>query len=494
MNSSAAKILLAGLAFAIPVTAQEQTAAPAVPSSREALRLVNTFALPKLGPGNFDHFAVDLKRHRLFATPEEAKAVLVMDATSGQVLHEIEGIQRPHAILYRADLDRLYITDGIDGSVRIFDGETYKQLARIPLLKDADAIGYDISTKNLYVANGGKDMHQKSSHISIIDTTPGQKLQDIAVDGETLEAMTLDTYRPRLYINNTAKNTVDVINRYTRTKIAQWPVTNCKDNVAIALDEQRQRLFVGCRSNQIVVMDSNTGKQLQILTIHDGVDDVIYDADSQRIYASTNGYVDVYAQQDLNHYISLGSLPTAEKARTARLVPEWNRLFVAAPQTTSSPARILVFEPRNTPPVPAPKTPASKLISAPYALKIALDELTLHPTLRRIGLHAIPPGDKVMYIIANANETRIGVPTSQGDFDATRGGKTSAPRNSDGEFFNIKMLLLDAQAKEIGILVMEIPWTDAANEAEAAREAENIRSEIAKKIPGVDALFGSKLN
>ena len=41
---------------------------------------------------------------------------------------------------------------------------------------------------------------------------------------------------------------------------------------------------------------------------------------------------------------------------------------------------------------------------------------------------------------------------------------------------------------------MEIPWTDAANEANAAREAESIRSEIATKIPSVNALFGSESN
>ena len=491
MNSSVVRFVLAALVFATPAFTQEPAVTPVAPVA-QALRLVSTFPLPTLGTGSFDHFAVDLKRHRLFATPEEAKMVLVMDAVSGKVLREIDGVQRPHAIVYRADVDRLYITDGIDGSVRVFDGETYKQLARVPVLKDADAVGYDISTKTLYVANGGKDMHQTSSHVSVVDTNSNQRVQDIELDGETLEAMALDTYRPRLYINNTAKNAIDVINRYTHAKISEWPITECKQNVALALDEQRPRLFVGCRSNQIVVMDSNTGKQLQTLTIHDGVDDVIYDADSQRIYASTNGYVDAFSQKDLNHYVSLGSVPSGEKARTARLVLEWNRLFVAAPKNASSPARILAFEPLNLPKAPSPKAQPSRAIRAPYALKIALEELTQHPTLRRIGIHAVPPGDNVMYIIANANETRIGVPTSQGDFEATKAGTTSAPRVVDGEFFNIKMLLFDATGNKIGILVMEIPWTDAVDEVDAARQAENIRSEVARKIPSVDALFGNR--
>ena len=493
MTSFRAKILLASFAFAIPVCAQEPSKASAG-SPTESLRLVRTFPLSKLGPGNFDHFAVDLKRHRLFATPEEAKMVLVIDISSGEIIREIQGIERPHAILYRADNDRLYVTDGLDGSVRVFDGESYDQVGRIPLLKDSDAIGYDISKKTLYVANGGKDTGQKSSHLSVVDTTADRKIQDIEIEGETLEAMTLDNYRPRLYINNTAKNAVTVINRFTHAKVAEWPVKGCKDNVAMALDEQRQRLFVGCRSSQIVVMDSNTGAKVQTLAIHDGVDDLIYDPSSRRLYASTNGFVDVFSQKDLNHYVPSGSVASAEKARTARLIPELNRLFVAAPKSASSPARVLVFEPLNLPPAPAAKVEVKEPVTAPYALKIVLEEMSQHPTLRRMGLHAIPPGQQAMAIIANVNETRIGVPTSQGDFAATKEGKISGPRIADGEFFNMKMPMLDAQGRKIGILVMEIPFTDAATEEEAARQADGIRSEISQKIPNVEALFATNVN
>ena len=33
-----------------------------------------------------------------------------------------KGIVRPHAILYREDTNRLYVTDGGDGSVKVYDG------------------------------------------------------------------------------------------------------------------------------------------------------------------------------------------------------------------------------------------------------------------------------------------------------------------------------------------------------------------------------------
>jgi hypothetical protein len=56
----------------------------------------------------------------------------------------------------------------------------------------------------------------------------------------------------------------------------------------------RQRRFVGCRSGQIVIRDSNTGKELQVLPIASGIDDLIYDAGTRRIYAAANGVVNVF--------------------------------------------------------------------------------------------------------------------------------------------------------------------------------------------------------
>ena len=186
--------------------AEPQGTTPAPQS--EPLRLVQTIRLPGTIKGNFDHFGIDLKRSRLFATPEDFKAVLVFDINTGKLLHQISGIARPHAIFYRPDLDRLYVTDGGDGSVKVYDGETYQLVDRIALLKDADSIGYDISRRYLYVDNGGGDVGQSYSMLSVVDTTARKKLADIKIDGDTLEAMALDQFRPRMYVNDKAKNQI----------------------------------------------------------------------------------------------------------------------------------------------------------------------------------------------------------------------------------------------------------------------------------------------
>jgi hypothetical protein len=94
-----------------------------------------------------------------------------------------------------------------------------------------------------------------------------------------------------------------------------------------------------------------------------------------------------------------------------------------------------------------------------------------------------------MILIANGNATRIGIHTSESDFAAVKSGKTYGPRIASGNFYNMKMPMFDAQHRPIGILVMEIACTDASSEEDAARKAESIRDELAKKIPSLAALF-----
>src|SRR5580692_6038257 len=187
-------VMLLVMCGLLVVKTQSQEVAP--------LKLVQTYKLPADVKGNFDHFAIDLAGNRLFATPEAYKAVLVFDIKTGKLIHKITGIEKPHAILYREDLKRLYITDGDAGDVKVVDSVNYAVLSSVKLLEDADSIGYDPATKYLYIDNGGGDVHQTYSMLSVVDTTAGKKLADIKVDGETLEAMALESSNSKMYVNN----------------------------------------------------------------------------------------------------------------------------------------------------------------------------------------------------------------------------------------------------------------------------------------------------
>jgi DNA-binding beta-propeller fold protein YncE len=308
--------------------------------------LVKTFSLKGDVAGRFDHFAADLQHHRLFVVPKDFKSILVVDLRSGELIHKIDQLGEPQGVLYRADLDTIYVADGERGTVEIIDGKTYQTTKSVKLRLNADAIAYDPASQYLYVVNGGADARMAHSFISAVDTARGETVGEIEVDGDTLEAMALESASPTMYVDNRAKNAVEVINRDTHAMLATWPVTRGKTMVALAFDEANHRLFVGCRDGHIVIFDTLTGKEMQALSIGSGIDDLVFDAASKRIYAACggSGTVDVYEEADPDHYRFLAQIPSGPLARNGLLLPSLKQYVVAVPKSEKTTARILVYQ------------------------------------------------------------------------------------------------------------------------------------------------------
>jgi DNA-binding beta-propeller fold protein YncE len=292
---------------------------------------------------HFDHLTPDLKNSRLFIVPEDNKTIEVYDIRSGKFVHSIKGIGVGHSVVYRADIDRIFVTDGSDGDLKIFNGTTYELLKTVKLLADADATGYDPVTHNLYIADGGLDAKLNYTFLEIVNTDTGEKVGQIKIDSNRLEAMVVEKSGSRLFLNMTEKNSIGVIDRKKQAVVAVWPLT-CKVNSDVAMDEKNHRLFVACRDGNMNVLDSDTGKVLQNLPISNGVDDMVFDPASQRIYVAAGaGFVNVFKEIDADHYRAIGKIPTGPLAKTGLLVPRLKEYFVAVPPHGATSAEVLVF-------------------------------------------------------------------------------------------------------------------------------------------------------
>jgi hypothetical protein len=113
-------------------------------------------------------------------------------------------------------------------------------------------------------------------------------------------------------------------------------------------DEAHHRLFVGRRSGQLVVFDTTSGKEVQVLPINVAIRDLRFDSVSKRLYANCGGppqggrgSVDIFKQLDANHYECIGSVATGLAARNGILVDQAARYFVGVPAYGTSDAQIL---------------------------------------------------------------------------------------------------------------------------------------------------------
>jgi DNA-binding beta-propeller fold protein YncE len=310
------------------------------------LKLVETIPLPGLHDGDFDHFAPDVDGHRLFLTGEENDKVLVLDTTSNTLIHTIEDSKAPHAILFRKDLKKLFVVEGDASAIRIYDSDSYKMVGEIKLSIDADSIAYDPASNYLYVVNGGREAHTPYSLISVVDTNTSTKLRDIKINSNHIEAIVLEKSGPRMFLNITGQNAVGVLHRDKNELAATWPLpAGDTQNVAMALDEANHRLFVTTRKpGKLIVLDSESGKVIADLPAVGFVDDMSYDAKLKRVYLAGDQFLDVFEQKDADHYSLLARIPGGFRAKTATLVPELNRYYVAVPHHEKNEAEVRVYD------------------------------------------------------------------------------------------------------------------------------------------------------
>jgi len=326
--------LFVALAFSL----QAQQKAP--------LKLVETIPLPGLKDGDFDHFAPDVDGHRLFLTAEENGKVQVLDTNTNKLIHTIEDLKAPHAILYRRDLKKLFIVDGDASAVKVYDSDSYQMTGEIKVAIDADSIAYDPATNYMYVVTGGREAHTPYSLISVIDTNNSKKLRDIKINSNHVEAIVLEKSGPRMFCNITGQNAVGVLDRSKSTLTATWPLpAGDKQNVAMSLDEANHRLFTVTRTpGKLIVLDSDSGKVIASLPAVGLVDDMSYDAQHKRIYLAGDQSLDVFEQKDPDHYALLARIPGSFRAKTGILVPELNRYYLAVPHHQNKDAEVRVYE------------------------------------------------------------------------------------------------------------------------------------------------------
>src|SRR5215472_13549050 len=142
-----ATLFIAGLFCGYFVLAQSKPSAP----ERAPLLLVQEIPLPNVG-GRIDHFTFDAKRKRVIGAALGNNTVEVVDTFSGRDIHSITGAAAPQGLVYVGDLNKLFVANGTDGKLRIYDGDSFKLLNALDIGEDADNARYDPKEKKVYIA------------------------------------------------------------------------------------------------------------------------------------------------------------------------------------------------------------------------------------------------------------------------------------------------------------------------------------------------------
>lgn len=330
--------------LSVPRTANSQD------TGKQPLRLIQTIFMPNV-KGRLDHMDVDVKGRRLFVAALENGTLEVVDLRSGKWLRSLRGFKKPQGALYVEELNKLLVASGDDAMLRVFRADTLDLLDSIQLESGPNRVVYEPHAKLVYVGYGGKDAGKDYGEVGIIDARDDKHIGDIKVAAHPSELL-LNKSGTTLFVFISIANRLEVVDTNKRQVVSAWKVTSEHPGDA-ALDETTARLFIGTRTPpEMIVMDSESGKEIAHLPTADGMDGVYFDNGRKRIYVSggrelPTGFAYVYRQKDADYYESVGKIPTRASAGTSFWSPDLDRYFVAAPANGKQRAAILVYAPQE---------------------------------------------------------------------------------------------------------------------------------------------------
>ena len=287
--------------------------------------IVKTF--PIKSPGGYDYLTVDSGSNNLYIS--HGSQVNVLDKTNGDSTGVIVAEKDVHGIALVHALGKGYVTNGMLNSVLVFDLKTNKVLAHVPAGKFADGIFYDDFSKMIYSSNG------MSKNMTVIDTSTDQSVATIQLTGWP-ETATSDG-AGKIYVNNSEKSEVDVIDAKTYKVIHTWPIKPGKGSSGLAMDRETMRLFIGCGNKLLVVMDARNGKVIASLPIGDECDAVGFDKKLKTAYSSNGeGTLTIIKELSADKFTVAQDLKTHKGARTIAVDQTTHWIYLPAAEFNAS--------------------------------------------------------------------------------------------------------------------------------------------------------------
>lgn len=287
------------------------------------------------GAGGWDYVIVDEAGRRVYIA--HTTQVDVMDADSLALVGTIPNTPGAHGVAIASEFGRGYITAGKSDSVIPFDLKTLKAFPEIKVGKKPDAIIYEPLTKRVYVMNGDSDS------ISVLNANDGALAGTIELGGGPEYGAT--DGKGNFYVNLEEKNETLHIDVNTLKVKERWPLAPCGTPTALAMDLEAHRLFVGCRSKHLGVVNSETGKLVFSAPIGERVDADAFDAATKLVYLSTgDGKVFIFHQDSPDKYSLVQELVTVKGSKTAGYDHKTKRLYV--PSAENGAMQVLVYEQR----------------------------------------------------------------------------------------------------------------------------------------------------
>jgi DNA-binding beta-propeller fold protein YncE len=250
--------------------------------------------------------------------------VLVVDTSDMKPVGSIPAFAgtRVFGIALAPELGLGVLSAGSDKAATVFDLHSLEVTRRVQLAHASDDILLDTASGTA-VAFGGDDPVAMA-----FDPATGGAIATIDLPGSP-ESPVSDG-EGAIYVDLSDTGEIARINTKTWKVDAHWPIGGpCKEPTPMAIDRRLGRVFVGCRSGVLAIVDLANKALIATLPIGAGADTVVFDDRSGLIFVSCNdGTLSIFKATSAASFALVQTVPTAAGARTMALDPETLKVFL----------------------------------------------------------------------------------------------------------------------------------------------------------------------
>lgn len=289
--------------------------------------------IPIGGRADESYLSIDSKSHRLYVA-HGTKIEVINTATNHQCVAEITNSSAVRGMVLVPKIGHGFMTLGQESAVRSFDLFASKTGMKFKTGKNPGPIILQPARMELYVFN------QDDQTACVYEADDGDFEATIKLPGKPVCAAA-GSKSGQVYCGIADRNEILVIDSRTRKVINQWPVAPGKGVSAIAVDEARHRLLVGCVNKLMVVMDSATGQVLSTVPAGGAVDAIAFDPETRLVFgASSEGNITVVQEEYPENLTVVQTLKTNPGARTMVLDPATHNIYLATASIESLPKKV----------------------------------------------------------------------------------------------------------------------------------------------------------
>lgn len=295
------------------------------PAADFQYKLIKT--IPVGGDGGWDYLSVDDAARKLYVSHENK--VVVIDLDLKTVVGEITNTPGVHGLAPGPDLGLGITSNGHDNTASIVDLNTRQTLAKVATAAGPDGLLYDPAQQEAYLFCG----HARAA--TVVNVKAHQVVATIPLAGRP-EFGAVNPAVGRVYDNLEDKSEVAVIDAKSHQVLTNWPCAPGEEPSGMAIDAKNQHLFIGCRNQLLVMMDSASGKVLGTLPIGAGVDACAYDPGTHLVFASCGDGTTTIARldEDTAQLKLVQTLQTERGSRTMTVDPTEHNIYLSAANFT----------------------------------------------------------------------------------------------------------------------------------------------------------------